>query len=152
MELSAFWEACNRLDSHKIIRLVLNPGDYYRIYSTAPLIPVLWQMNPPHVLLSNLIKICFNIILPSTSVFPKCTSLYIFQLKFCVKFSSLPLLIQTPPILLLNFVTLIISCSRTASLTNLRISLPPLCPYDCDGRQPSSLETRCSLHVEEEVK
>jgi len=44
-----------------------NTKIHYSVHKRLPLTPVLGQINPFHALPTNLLKICFNIILPSTS-------------------------------------------------------------------------------------
>jgi len=57
--------------SREIPRLLCSPNVYYRVYRTLPLDDVLRQvMNSSHILRPYIIKICFNIILPSMLVSP----------------------------------------------------------------------------------
>jgi hypothetical protein len=70
MEQSSFWQANSRLDSQDTPHL-LQQKAHYLIHKIPPLDSSPSQMNQDYIRTSYIFKINFNIILPSTSRFPK---------------------------------------------------------------------------------
>jgi len=71
MEQSPFWEANRFSASEAIPRILWKPKAHYRLYKCPPHLLLLSQINPVHDPTSCLLMIRLNIILPSTSAFPK---------------------------------------------------------------------------------
>jgi hypothetical protein len=63
---SNFWEAKCCSSGQATPRILWNSKIYYRVHNSPPLVLVLRQMNPAHVLLYYFFKINFNIILQYT--------------------------------------------------------------------------------------
>jgi len=66
MEQSLFWESNRFSASQEIPNILWNPTVHYSIYKRPPPVPILSQIDLHHILSSQLLKIHFNIILPSS--------------------------------------------------------------------------------------
>jgi len=62
---SPSWQSNIRSACQEIIRLIWNPKVHYHVHKGTPLVPVLSQMNPVHILSIYFFKIRSNIIRPS---------------------------------------------------------------------------------------
>ena len=67
MEQSSSWEANQFSASQEIPRILWNPKVHYCIHRSLPPVPILSHLDPFHASTSHMLKIHFNIILPSTS-------------------------------------------------------------------------------------
>jgi len=65
VEQSPFWEANRFLARQEIPRILWNPKFHYRTHNCTPSVSILIQINLVHAPLFYLLKIHFNIILPS---------------------------------------------------------------------------------------
>ena len=71
MEQSPSWEANCFTASQEIPRIVWNPKAHYRIHKYPPPVPTLGQLDPFHTPTPHVLKIHFNIILPSAPGSPQ---------------------------------------------------------------------------------
>jgi hypothetical protein len=65
MEQSPTCDANSYSDTQEIPRLLWYPKVHYRVPNCPPLVPILGQMNPFHILISYFFKIHFSITLQS---------------------------------------------------------------------------------------
>jgi hypothetical protein len=66
IEQSPYWEAIHHSSSKEISVMLRNPKIYYRVHKNAPVVPILSQMNPVHILPPYFPKIDSHIIFHST--------------------------------------------------------------------------------------
>jgi len=66
MEQSPSWDADSLSASQEIPLVLCNPKVHYSVHNRPPLVPVLSQMNPVHILSLYFYNIHSNVILPST--------------------------------------------------------------------------------------
>jgi hypothetical protein len=86
---SPSWEANSHLPSQKIPHLLWNPKVHYCVQNSPPLVHILSQINPVHILTTYFFKIRSNIILPSTPKSSRVVScLQVFRSTFCTHLIS----------------------------------------------------------------
>jgi hypothetical protein len=68
MELSPTWEAANCAATQEISSILWNPKVHCRAHKNPPLVPILSQMDPIHIIPSCLSNIHFYIVHPLTYV------------------------------------------------------------------------------------
>jgi hypothetical protein len=78
-----------RKDSQKIVYILWNLKVHYCVHDSSPLDPVMHHINSVQTLISNL-KVYFNIIPRSMHVAQVIYPPQVFQLIFCMYFSSVP--------------------------------------------------------------
>jgi hypothetical protein len=67
MELRPSWEAANFAATEELPRILWDLKVHCRVQESHPLVPILSQINPIHIILPYLSKIHFNIVPPPTS-------------------------------------------------------------------------------------
>jgi len=82
----SFWGSLQAGSSagQEIPRIVWNLKVYYRFHKRPPLVSILSQITPVHVHASCCIRAIFNIILPSTSSFSKCSFTFVFPTQYII--------------------------------------------------------------------
>jgi hypothetical protein len=103
MELSPSWEAANCAAIQELPTILWKPKAHYRVQKSPPLVPVLSQISPIHIIPSYLSKIHFNIVRSPTSwSFQWSLSFWLsHQYPLCIPLLS-PLVLQAIPIIILS--------------------------------------------------
>jgi hypothetical protein len=67
-ELGPSWGAANCAAIQKLASVLWKPKVHYRVHKSPPIVPILNQIDPVHIIPSYLSKIYFNIVHPTTSL------------------------------------------------------------------------------------
>jgi hypothetical protein len=87
MESNRSWQAASCASTQKLQSILWNPKVHYRIRKSPPLVPILSQINPIHIIPSYLSKIHFTIVNSTTSLSSYwSSSFWISQYPICIIF------------------------------------------------------------------
>jgi hypothetical protein len=122
MEHCTSWEANRFAASQGIPHILWNPNVYYRIHMCPTPVSVLSQLNPIHTPTSHFLKICLNIILPSTPGSPHWSLWFRFSHQNPVHTSPLPHTpyIPCPSLQVPNLISLFRCSGRTKVSVQVR--------------------------------
>jgi hypothetical protein len=84
MEQSPSSEANSHSEREEVLCFLWKVKVQYRVHKIPTLLTTLNQISPVHILKHNFCEIHFNIILPTTPMSPKWSSLQVFRLKLCM--------------------------------------------------------------------